>query len=129
AFADNIHATRTVAQGGTVELGWLIPHSDGSNNEVEIWYAGEDRLSLEILGPDGSSVLRVAPGQSQSVLGPDGHVVLFAANRLDDPNNHDNTIGVFVESDLPGGRWVLRLHGDEIVSNGLVHAWIERQDS
>src|SRR5581483_8611243 len=84
AFADNIHATRTVAQGGTVELGWLIPHSDGSNNEVEIWYAGEDRLSLEILGPDGSSVLRVAPGQRQSVLGPDGHVVLFAANRLDD---------------------------------------------
>ena len=56
-----------------------------------------------------------------------GEVVIFAANRLADPNNGDNQIGVFLESGLPSGSWTVRLHGVSVQDGGF-HAWIERDD-
>ena len=54
-------------------------------------------------------------------------MILFAASRLNDPNNGDNMIGVFVSPAVPTGRWVLRLTS----TTGRpvpFHAWIERDD-
>jgi hypothetical protein len=54
---------------------------------------------------------------------------LFVANRLDDPNNHDNVIGVFLESGMPSGDWTVRIHGRNVQpGSGIFHAWIERDD-
>jgi subtilisin family serine protease len=55
-------------------------------------------------------------------------VVALLANRLNDPNNHDNMIGIFLLSGMPGGRYIVRLTG-EVVTNGKFHAWIERDNS
>ena len=94
---------------------------------MEIWYAGIDRFTLEVLAPDGTSVAVVPPGQNKT-LTFQGRVVMFLANRLNDPNNSDNTIGLFLEPELPAGQWVVRLRGD-VVQNGTFHAWIERDDA
>lgn len=55
-------------------------------------------------------------------------LVALVANRLNDPNNHDNMIGIYMAARMPGGNYVVRLTG-EVVSNGQFHAWIERDNS
>lgn len=127
SFADGIHAAGTIAQGGATNVSWLIPNNDGTSNEMEIWYAGTDRFTLELIAPNGSTVAVVPPGQNRT-LTFQGQVVVFLANRLNDPNNGDNMIGLFLEPNLPAGRWTVRLRGD-VVTNGAFHAWIERDDA
>lgn len=127
SFSDGIFARGTVPTGGYIDLVWDIPSNDSTNNELEIWYAGEDRFALEVIAPNGASLITVNPGENKT-LSSGNRVVLLAANRLDDPNNHDNMIGVFLEQGLPVGRWTMRLHGST-VQNGGFHAWIERDDS
>lgn len=127
SFADGIHAAGTVPAGGSVDLVWDVPSGDSTNNELEVWYSGADRFSLEVIAPNGDSLMTVNPGENKT-LSSGNRVVLLAANRLDDPNNHDNMIGVFLERGLPVGRWTMRLHGVTITRGGF-HAWIERDDS
>jgi subtilisin family serine protease len=127
SFSDGIHAAGTVAQGGTVDLQWVIPTNDVTGNEIEIWYEGGDEFEFELITPDGTSLGTIPIGQSGRVTGDNGEVLLFVSHRGDDPNNHDNVIGVFLERDLPSGTWILRLHG-KTVTDGSFHAWIERDD-
>ncbi|MBI2689500.1 MAG: S8 family serine peptidase [Acidobacteria bacterium] len=127
SFSDGIHAQGNVPAGGRADLIWRIGPDDVTGNELDLWYAGADRLAVELIAPDGTSVVRVEPGQTRT-LTSNGQLVALVANRLDDPNNHDNNIGVFLESSLPAGDWTLRLHG-VTVTNGAFHAWIERDDA
>jgi subtilisin family serine protease len=126
SFADHIHAAGNVPQGGNLDLSWLVPFDDETENEIEIWYPGNSRLGAELIGPDGNSFGTVAAGKSGTVKSG-GKVVLFIANRLDDPNNHDNMIGAFLSADAPKGQWTIRLHGDSTQAVPF-HAWIERDD-
>jgi subtilisin family serine protease len=127
SFADGIHAQGRVAQGGTLDLPWRIGQGDTTGNELDLWYSGRDRLAVELLAPDGSSMVRVEPGDTKSLTDQNGKTAVLIANRLDDPNNHDNNIGIFLEASLPDGDWKVRLHGLTVM-DGPFHAWIERDD-
>lgn len=102
SYSDGIHASGSVQAGRSFDLMWDVPTNDATNNELEIWYAGNDRIGVEIIAPDGTSLLRVDPGQTKS-LSSNGRVVLLAVNRLKDPNNDDNMIGLFSNENC---RWV-----------------------
>jgi subtilisin family serine protease len=126
SFSDGIHAAGRVPAGGQFDLRWRVPVADVTGNEIEIWYPGPDRFTCDLVAPNGDVVVTVAPGDNQAMaLG--NQVVVFASSRLDDPNNHDNMIGIFLERDLPAGDWTIRLRGDT-VQDGRFHAWIERDD-
>jgi subtilisin family serine protease len=127
AFDDGIHAAGTVTQGEATDLEWELVTSPLSDVELEVWYSGADRVTVELLGPDGTSLARVAPGAPSQTLVADGQVAVLVANRLDDPNNHDNMIGIFLSAGMPSGIYTVRLHGDDISSGGF-HAWIERDN-
>ena len=128
SFADGIHAAGTVPKTGKFDLTWNVAPGDWTDNELELWYPGTAKLSAEILAPDGSSVGVLAPGKSATVS-QNGQVVLFAANRLGDPNNGDNVIGVFLHRRAPTGRWTLRLKSASTPKAAVkFHAWVERDD-
>ena len=127
SFADRIHATGNVLHGGRFDLKWPVPVGDQTENELEVWYPGNARLGVELIAPDGTSLGTVAPGQSGTV-NSSGEVILFVANRLDDPNNHDNMIGLFLSEAAPRGEWTIRFHGDA-TRDVTFQAWIERDDS
>jgi subtilisin family serine protease len=126
SFADGIHAAGTVPKTARRDLVWTIAPGDGTSNELELWYRGADRLSVELIAPDGTGIGTLQPGQSGSV-NHRGRVILFAANRLHDPNNGDNMIGVFLDPAAPTGRWTLRLRSKSQRAVDY-HAWIERDD-
>ena len=126
SFDDGIHAQGTVAQGGHTDLVWQIPFGDDSHNELELWYAGNERITMELITPTGRSLGTVAPGNNGTIT-DSGQIVVFAANRIGDPNNGDNMIGLFFEQMVMSGNWTVRLHGDN-VTTGAFHAWIERDN-
>ncbi|HEX4961831.1 MAG TPA: S8 family peptidase, partial [Thermoanaerobaculia bacterium] len=127
AFDDGIHSAGTVAQGQATDLEWELVTGPLSDIELEVWYPGADRFTIELLGPNGDSLATVAPGAPSQTLMANGQVAVLVANRLDDPNNHDNMIGIFLSAGMPSGIYTVRLHGDQ-VSDGRFHAWIERDD-
>jgi hypothetical protein len=93
---------------------------------MEVWYRGADRVTVELLDPAGVVRASVPPGQNKTLSV--GNRVVLVANRLNDPNNGDNMIGVFLASGITPGVYTVRLRGDSI-SDGGFHAWIERDNS
>lgn len=127
SFDDGIHAAGTLAASASIDLLWNVASTLFRPIEMEVWYAGGDRFKVELFGPNGVMLGTAAPGETKQVqIGTD--VVALVANRLDDPNNHDNMIGVFLMPGMPGGQYIVRLTG-EAVTNGKFHAWIERDNS
>lgn len=127
SYADGIHAAGTVPQRGQFNLPWIVAPGDWTENELELWYPGNARLIVEILDPNGTSLGQVQPNQSGTVSNG-GRVILFVASRLNDPNNGDNMINVYLNSAAPNGRWTIRLHGGPNMAVDF-HAWVERDDN
>ncbi len=127
SFEDGIHAAGKVSPGANVDLVWDVVSTLSSDIELEIWFKGVDRFQVELIAPSGVSLVTVEPGQTKQV-NSNGKMVALVANRLNDPNNHDNLIGLFLAEGVPAGRYVVRLTGLSI-TDGHFHAWIERDNS
>lgn len=131
SYEDGIHASGKVTQGNFIDLVWQIGQFDFTHNELEIWYSKDDRLQLELIDRDDLSIGTVDLGASAEIFNQANELIFFVAHRQGDPNNGDNTIGIFMNtgampSSLPT-QLKIRLHGVAI-SNGQFHAWIERDD-
>jgi subtilisin family serine protease len=126
AFDDGIHAKGLVKQSGTADLEWQVRTNPQLDIEMEVWYAAADRFTVELLDPDGTVQASCQPGQNKTLQ--IDHRVVFIANRLSDPNNGDNMIGIFLAAGIKPGTYTVRLHGDT-VTNGAFHAWIERDNT
>ncbi|MEM7283743.1 MAG: S8 family peptidase [Pseudomonadota bacterium] len=127
SFADGIHVEDNVAQGSSTDVFWEVVAGDTTDNEIEIWYSSQDSYNVELIAPNGQSLGSIALGANGTLQSDAGETLMFVSHRQQDPNNGDNTIGVFMESSLPPGRWILRLHGEQ-VNDGHFHGWIERDD-
>jgi subtilisin family serine protease len=122
---DNIHTSGTVPGSAAHDIVFTQVLGRGGG-EFELWYAGARRLELTLIAPDGTAFGPVTPGDNLPV-GADGNIAMFISSRLDDPNNHDNVIGVWLAEGLPGADFTVRLRsldGQEVP----YHAWMERND-
>lgn len=120
----DIHTSGTVAVGQSTDILWRVSAHGG---EFELWYAGDGRLEITVIGPDNTTLVTVAAGQSSALGGADGGVAVFISSRLGDPNNQQNVIGVWLAPNLPAGNWTLRLRSSTQRPVDY-HAWIERFD-
>lgn len=121
---DGIHACGTVQ--GSCDLSFRTQPGPGTEDELEVWYPGAGRLRAELVAPDGTSVCVVQPGETVAVDDQAGSAVVgMVSSRLDDPNNHDNVVNVWLGTGMPKGGWTLRLSSDQPTP---FHAWIERND-
>lgn len=120
-YQDRTHIEGVVTDGGSVDVVWKIPKFDSTANEMEIWYSGDDRFTVEIETPKGHPLITVEPGREAKTG------LLTVINRLHDPNNGDNQINIFFGSEIEDGEWTIRLYGTD-VKKGNFHAWIERDE-
>jgi subtilisin family serine protease len=126
AFDDGVHAAGRITANGTVDLKWHVLGVPPRDIELEVWYPGADRFTVELLDPAGVARATVGPGANRTLtVGPR---TVFIANRLSDPNNADNMIGIFMARGIAPGIYTVRLRGTT-VTNGRFHAWIERDNS
>ncbi|CAN5334670.1 hypothetical protein BH10PSE6_BH10PSE6_23880 [soil metagenome] len=135
-----IHSSGRIAAGGlSVDLEWTVVGNgieDLSENELEIWYGAQDRLTVKIKPPGANSEwITVRPREYvENRRLPSGTTVSIY-NELYHPTNGCNYAAVYLSPNLqPGsirgveaGIWRLRLVGDEI-RNGRYNCWIERDD-
>jgi subtilisin family serine protease len=131
SYEDGIHASGKVTPGSFIDLVWQIGQFDFTHNEMEIWYGKDDKFQVELIDRDDRSIGKVDLGASAEIFSQTNELLFFVAHRQGDPNNGDNTIGIFMNtqamsSSLPP-QLKIRLHGVTI-NNGQFHAWIERDD-
>ncbi len=122
--ADGIHTIGQVPGASTHDIRWRQQGRGGG--EIEIWYPKPSRLEVTVVGPDGATFGPVLPGANAS-FGATGKIAIFIGSRVDDPNNGDNAIGIWVADGLAGTDWSVRLRSPDGKPVDY-HAWIERND-
>jgi subtilisin family serine protease len=109
--------------------------ADVSENELEVWYGAQDRLSVQVKPPGAPWTEVVRPYEYiENRKLPDGSF-LSVYNELYQPANGANLIAVYLSPQLRegavigvmAGQWLIRLIGDE-VRDGRFDCWIERDD-
>lgn len=123
--ADGIHAQGSVPANGSHDLQWQT-HGSDAGQEMEIWLPGAARVAVELIAPDGTSLGIAEPGTNLPI-GTDQELAVFIVNRLNEPNNHDNLIDIFIAGGISGGVWIARLHSRGNAAAPF-HGWIERFD-
>lgn len=125
SYAHQIHAHGQIEVGGIATLEWELKGNQRTENEMEIWYDKDARIIIELLDASGNSIGEVEPGEVGTDYDNNDVITAFIANRLNEPNNHDNMIGIYVK----GGTdtWNVRLKNSGNVPVAF-NAWIERND-
>jgi subtilisin family serine protease len=125
AQQDDIHTSGDVPPLASIDVEWHFDTLEGG--EVEIWYPGGAHLELAVIAPGGIQLGSVVGDQTVAAKAPDGSTAVFLSSRMDEPNNHDNVMGVWIARNVALGNWTLRLRnlGNQPVP---YHAWIERMD-
>jgi subtilisin family serine protease len=140
-----IHAGGTIAATGLrQDLGWVVAGgqvADVSENEMEIWYGPQDRISVEVLPPGGAWIGPYAPGEHVRNQVLDNGTVLSVHNETYHPANGANRISIVLSpffgpirggqrqiGPIAAGEWQVRLTG-VVIRDGRYDAWIERDDA
>ena len=123
-FDRRAHSAGQLRPGESRTLGWKTDVADTTPNELDVWYPGQDHISVEVRAPDGTTSRRVELGGRDSIT-VNGQEVCKIYNRAEDPNNLQNHIDIFLYPGGPAGDWEVTLFGEDVV-DGRYHAWIER---
>jgi subtilisin family serine protease len=113
-----------VRPGGAAQLDWVIAEHDPSENELEIYYSGRDRLGVELRPPGGRLSFAVALGE-RVAIDLDEREIGRIYHRRHEPTTGDHHVDIILEPSAPAGIWQVRLIGFDVV-DGRYHAWIER---
>lgn len=123
-----VHASGTVAAGGTDAPQFVVPANDFTPDTLDFWYNAADHIGFNITPPGGTASTTINPGTTTTLTLPNNNQV-FVDSVLNHPNNGDNRIYVQL---LPGsvpavqqGTWTVTLTGMTVTDGGW-HAWIER---
>ncbi len=134
-----IHTSGSVPSAGLeVDLDWTVIGNgiaDVSENELEIWYSPQDRISVLLQPPGMDRWFEVKPGEfiENHRLATNTRISIY--NELYHPTNGSNYIAIYLTPNLQlgafvgvqAGVWRVRLRGDDIREGGF-HGWIERDD-
>jgi subtilisin family serine protease len=120
-----IHAAGTLRAGERATIDWRVDPTDETANEIEIWYPRRDRLTVDLVAPDGTRLVHAPPDTHGPIVLRGRRVGRFA-HRTHDPNNGDNHAALVLDP-LGGGDWRIVLTASTAMS-GDYHLWIERDD-
>lgn len=121
------HTAGRLRPGEQDRIGWLTTRAQTNPHQLEVWYAGADRIVARIESREYGLSVTVAPGESRG-LELDGVTIGRIHHRTDEPNNHKNHINAFLYPAAPGGRWDVVLAAAD-VADGRYHCWVERESA
>ncbi|PDT44745.1 peptidase S8/S53 subtilisin kexin sedolisin [Sinorhizobium fredii] len=121
---DGIHTSGKVSGGAPLDV--VMQQQNAGGGELEFWYPGNRRLEVTLIASDGTQFGPVTPGNTLPI-GAGNQISIFISNRLDDPNNHDNVIAIWIAQGLSDGDWIVQLRSVD-AEDVEFHGWIERDD-
>jgi subtilisin family serine protease len=134
-----IHTSgRIAARELDVDLEWTVVGNgieDVSENELEIWYGAQDRVTVLVKPPSSNEWIEVPPRKYVENKRLPSGTTLSVYNELYHPTNGANYISLYLSPNYEVGNvrgvepgvWKVKLKGDEI-RDGSFHGWIERDD-
>jgi subtilisin family serine protease len=134
-----IHTSGSVpSRGLEVDLDWTVIGNgiaDVSENELELWYSPQDRISVLLQPPGDTRWFEVKPGEFIENHRLESGTRISIYNEVYHPTNGSNYIAIYLTPNLQlgafvgvqSGLWRVRLRGDDI-REGSFHGWIERDD-
>lgn len=126
-----VHATGELAEGEVDTVRFAVPAGDDTPDTIDLWYSGNDRLSLQITPPGDIPSAEVTPGSTTELTLPGGNRA-FVDSVVHHGENGDNRIYVQLhpasQTALVPGSWSLTLTGLAVADSGRWHAWVERGD-
>ncbi|WP_309608331.1 S8 family serine peptidase [Flavobacterium sp.] len=121
------HTYGDIKTNGKIKIPWMFKKNDRTPNEMEIWYDGEDVLSVNIYDDNGKLLLSSTPFKDEIIV-KDNQEVGICLHRSNEPNTHKNQIDILINGKLNSKYWTIELIGKK-VNNGRYHCYIERDDS
>ena len=127
------HVKRVVHPNQTRTLVWKVNSGDTTDNKLEVWYSGNERLEVTLRPPTQAfthpPLGPVPPNSTYTILRKEMEVGRIF-NRLNDSGNHDNHIAIILEAGAEQGVWEVGLRStNEFATPFVIHAWIERDDN
>jgi subtilisin family serine protease len=120
------HASGVIEQNHPRVLQWKIEDDDETNNKIEIWYGGTNKLKVKLITPEGETVGPFPLGGTRRIFRHDTEVARVF-HRRKDPNNCDNQLLILLFPTTHAETWGISLSS---LSQQAVdfHAWIEVDD-
>ncbi|NJL81293.1 MAG: S8 family serine peptidase, partial [Richelia sp. SM2_1_7] len=87
SYDKGIHASGTVPQDGFTDLHWDIPKGHRQYKAIEVWYNGADKFLLEIIPPNGETLVSLKLGENGEIVDEDDNTLIYLSHRFCDPNN------------------------------------------
>lgn len=135
AGAADMHATFQIGDAQVVELEWVSFNTSRTRDLIELWYPSSDDLIFELVAPQGggrSKQVNFDPGATRtSGRFAAGNGFAVTLDRFFHDNGDTRVLVSVDRGTAPGialGNWRLIVRGRRVLSDGIVDAWIERQD-
>lgn len=125
-FQARAHTFGDIREGETVDIPWFFKKRDITPNEMEIWYEGEDELSVIIMDDDGTILLESTPFKDE-IIARNNDEVGICLHRKNEPNTAKNHINILINGKQSSKFWKVKLKGRKI-KKGRYHCYIERDD-
>lgn len=122
----NAHTYGDIKENQKIKIPWMFKKNDRTPNEMEIWYHGDDILSVDIYDDNMKLLLSSTPFKDELIL-KDNDEVGICLHRSNEPNTGKNQINILVNGKLNSKFWTIELVG-RTVKNGRYHCYIERDD-
>ncbi|MBP4136919.1 S8 family serine peptidase [Flavobacterium geliluteum] len=122
----NVHTYGDIKVNQKIKIPWMFKKYDRTPNEMEIWYHGDDILSINIYDDNKKLLLASTPFKDELIL-KDGAEVGICLHRSNEPNTNKNQINILINGKLNSKFWEIELVG-RTVKNGRYHCYIERDD-
>ncbi|MBF4505241.1 S8 family serine peptidase [Flavobacterium sp. JLP] len=122
----NAHTYGDIKLNQKVKIPWMFKKHDRTPNEMEIWYHGDDVLSVDIYDDDMKLLLSSTPFKDELIVKENDEVGI-CLHRSNEPNTGKNQINILVNGKLKSKFWTIELVG-KTVKNGRYHCYIERDD-
>lgn len=123
----NVHCYGDIKQNQKIKIPWMFKKNDRTPNEMEIWYQGDDVLSITIYDDNQNVLLSSTPFKDEMIV-KDNDEVGICLHRCNEPNTGKNQINILINGKLNSKFWTIELVG-RTVKNGRYHCYIERDDS
>ena len=127
------HARISVGSDTLETLTWQSSQKIRFEDMIELWFAACDEFSFSVVDPTGERVGQVDWANSDADYRlKTGNVASLSYTRY----HHDNGDSRLTVTILPGsateiamGEWTLEIEGKAVRSDGVVDAWMERDNS
>jgi len=127
------HAKLQMSTDGAEDFTWDSTKNHRQPDVIELWFRASDELQFRLVAPGGQASPWVKADESVDNLAFGSGLKYSISYDKYHWDNGDSRVLVTITRgqllQIPAGAWKLEIEAKEVLSDGTVHAWLERDNS